>query len=176
MHVHLLYMYLFAPIAVKIVPPDARPPWGASLLVMPLLQVLSCSNLMEALTDPQIQMKNQDLANSLLQTVQTEPCSPVQVRWLSSGLQCACRGSFWDWDLDLSWTILSLSVEILFCHILGVLHALNKIHLTNYALFLLKHAVGQKSILLHWLIFSYCPPQKIVTSIYLALLDHVFAY
>ncbi|XP_017574339.1 focadhesin isoform X2 [Pygocentrus nattereri] len=65
-------------LAVKIVPPEVRPPWGASLLVMPLLQVLYCSNLMEALTDPQIQAKNQDLANSLLQTVQREPSSPVQ--------------------------------------------------------------------------------------------------
>ncbi|XP_066536485.1 focadhesin isoform X2 [Hoplias malabaricus] len=65
-------------LAVKIVPPEKQPPWGSSLLVMPLLQVLSCSNLMEALTDPQIQVKNRDLANSLLQTVQREPCTPVK--------------------------------------------------------------------------------------------------
>ncbi|XP_051570142.1 focadhesin-like isoform X1 [Myxocyprinus asiaticus] len=60
-------------LAVKIVPPEISPPWGASLLVMPLLQVLSCSTLMEALTDTQIHMKNLKLANSLLQMVQREP-------------------------------------------------------------------------------------------------------
>ncbi|MCJ8731689.1 hypothetical protein PDJAM_G00202250 [Pangasius djambal] len=65
-------------LAVKIVPPDERPIWGASLLVMPLLQVLSCSTLMEALTDPQTQAKNQGLATSLLQTIERETSSPVQ--------------------------------------------------------------------------------------------------
>uniref|UniRef100_A0A8C1KR02 Focadhesin n=1 Tax=Cyprinus carpio TaxID=7962 RepID=A0A8C1KR02_CYPCA len=60
-------------LAVKIVPPELPPPWGASLLVMPLLQVLSCSSLMEALTDMQTHTKNLELTNSLLQTVQREP-------------------------------------------------------------------------------------------------------
>lgn len=60
-------------LAVKIFPPELPPPWGASLLLMPLLHVLSCSSLMEALTDTQTHTKNQKLANSLLQTVQREP-------------------------------------------------------------------------------------------------------
>uniref|UniRef100_A0A673I2X3 Uncharacterized protein n=1 Tax=Sinocyclocheilus rhinocerous TaxID=307959 RepID=A0A673I2X3_9TELE len=60
-------------LAVKLVPPEVPPPWGVSLLVMPLLQVLSCSSLMEALTDLQTHTKNLKLANSLLQTVQREP-------------------------------------------------------------------------------------------------------
>ncbi|KAF4111436.1 focadhesin [Onychostoma macrolepis] len=60
-------------LVVKIVPPEVPPPWGASLLVMPLLQVLSCSSLMEALTDSQTHTKNLKLTNSLLQTVQREP-------------------------------------------------------------------------------------------------------
>uniref|UniRef100_A0A672R8N2 Focadhesin n=1 Tax=Sinocyclocheilus grahami TaxID=75366 RepID=A0A672R8N2_SINGR len=60
-------------LAVKLVPPEVPPPWGASLLVMPLLQVLSCSSLMEALTDLQTHTKNLKLANSLLQTIQREP-------------------------------------------------------------------------------------------------------
>lgn len=47
---------------------------------MPLLQVLSCSTLMEALTDPQTQVKNQGLATSLLQTIGRETSSPVQVQ------------------------------------------------------------------------------------------------
>lgn len=66
--------------AVKLVPPGERPVWGSSLLVMPLLQVLSCSTLMEALTDPQTQAKNQSLATSLLQTIEGDTSSPVQVQ------------------------------------------------------------------------------------------------
>ncbi|TSK82223.1 Focadhesin [Bagarius yarrelli] len=65
-------------LAVKLVPAEESPPWGASLLVMPLLQVLSCSALMEALTDPQTQAKNQDLATSLLQIIEKKTSSPVQ--------------------------------------------------------------------------------------------------
>ncbi|KAF4089364.1 hypothetical protein AMELA_G00065400 [Ameiurus melas] len=65
-------------LAVKLVPPEERPIWGTSLLVMPLLQVLSCSTLMEALTDSQTQAKNQSLATSLLQTIERETSSPVQ--------------------------------------------------------------------------------------------------
>lgn len=66
--------------AIKLVPPEERPKWGSSLLVMPLLQVLSCSTLMEALSDPQTQAKNQGLATSLLQTIERETSSPVQVQ------------------------------------------------------------------------------------------------
>ncbi|XP_060730282.1 focadhesin [Tachysurus vachellii] len=65
-------------LAVKLVPPEERPTWGATLLVMPLLQVLSCSALMEALTDTQTQAKNQGLATSLLQTIERGTSSPVQ--------------------------------------------------------------------------------------------------
>lgn len=66
--------------AVKLVPPEERPSWGASLLVMPLLQVLSCTALMEALTDPQTQARNQGLATLLLQTIERGTNSPVQVK------------------------------------------------------------------------------------------------
>lgn len=66
--------------AVKLIPPGERPVWGSSLLVMQLLQVLSCSTLMEALTDPQTQAKNQSLATSLLQTIEGDMSSPVQVQ------------------------------------------------------------------------------------------------
>ncbi|XP_057196006.1 focadhesin isoform X2 [Triplophysa rosa] len=60
-------------LAVKIVPPEICPPPGSSVLVMPLLQVLSCSTLMEALTDAETHTKTIKLANSLLQTIQREP-------------------------------------------------------------------------------------------------------
>lgn len=71
---------LFLLLAVKLIPSEERPIWGASLLVMPLLQVLSCSTLMEALTNPQTQAKNQGLATSLLQTIERETSGPVQVQ------------------------------------------------------------------------------------------------
>uniref|UniRef100_A0AAY5E9J2 DUF3730 domain-containing protein n=1 Tax=Electrophorus electricus TaxID=8005 RepID=A0AAY5E9J2_ELEEL len=66
--------------AVKLVPAEGPPPWGASLLLMPLLHVLSCSALMEALMEPQTQARSQELASSLLQSIQAEPCAPMQVR------------------------------------------------------------------------------------------------
>ncbi|XP_076829762.1 focadhesin [Brachyhypopomus gauderio] len=65
-------------LVVKIVPAEGPPPWGASLLLMPLLHVLSCSTLMEALMEPQIQARSQELATSLLQSIQAQPSSPVQ--------------------------------------------------------------------------------------------------
>ncbi|TRY53592.1 hypothetical protein DNTS_015940, partial [Danionella cerebrum] len=60
-------------LAMKIIPAEGPPPWGSFLLVMPLLQVLSYSSFMEALTDTQTHTKNLQLANSLLHTVQREP-------------------------------------------------------------------------------------------------------
>uniref|UniRef100_A0A4W4GES2 DUF3730 domain-containing protein n=1 Tax=Electrophorus electricus TaxID=8005 RepID=A0A4W4GES2_ELEEL len=65
--------------AVKLVPAEGPPPWGASLLLMPLLHVLSCSALMEALMEPQTQARSQELASSLLQSIQAEPCAPMQL-------------------------------------------------------------------------------------------------
>ncbi|KAK1796967.1 hypothetical protein P4O66_008362 [Electrophorus voltai] len=65
-------------LAVKLVPAEGPPPWGASLLLMPLLHVLSCSALMEALMEPQTQARSQELASSLLQSIQAEPCAPMQ--------------------------------------------------------------------------------------------------
>ncbi|KAI4879710.1 hypothetical protein NFI96_001199 [Prochilodus magdalenae] len=88
-------------LAVKIVLPEVKPPWGASLLVMPLLQILSCSNLMEALTDPQTQAKNQDLANSLLETVQREPSGPAQ-----NATQLTLPLSTWYSELQVATSIL----------------------------------------------------------------------
>uniref|UniRef100_A0A6Q2YZ03 DUF3730 domain-containing protein n=1 Tax=Esox lucius TaxID=8010 RepID=A0A6Q2YZ03_ESOLU len=66
-------------LALKLTPPECEsPPWGAVLLVMPLLQVLSCSALMEPLTDPQTHARNQSLAQSLLQEAQRETSRPAE--------------------------------------------------------------------------------------------------
>ncbi|KAG7462013.1 hypothetical protein MATL_G00197400 [Megalops atlanticus] len=62
-------------LASQVVPPDVEaPPLVAPVLVLPLLHILTCSTLMEALTDPQIRSQNQRLAQSLLQTMQRPAC------------------------------------------------------------------------------------------------------
>uniref|UniRef100_A0A8C9TBF0 Focadhesin n=1 Tax=Scleropages formosus TaxID=113540 RepID=A0A8C9TBF0_SCLFO len=48
-------------------------PQVAPVLVLPLLQILSCTVLMEALMDPSIRAQNQQLAHSLLEAVQRRP-------------------------------------------------------------------------------------------------------
>lgn len=88
-------------LAVKIVPPEVPPPLGASLLVMPLLQVLSCSSLMEALTDTQTHLKNLKLANSLLQMVQREPSD-----WKEDSTQLSLPLSTWYSELQVSTSVL----------------------------------------------------------------------
>ncbi|XP_062850155.1 focadhesin isoform X2 [Trichomycterus rosablanca] len=89
-------------LGVKVVSNEERPPWSAQLLVMPLLQVLSCSTLMEALTDPQTHAKNQDLANSLLQIVQRELCNPVQ----DNATQLPLPLSTWYSELQVATSVL----------------------------------------------------------------------
>ncbi|KAF7706258.1 hypothetical protein HF521_019512 [Silurus meridionalis] len=88
-------------LAVKLFPREERPVWGASLMVMPLLQVLSCSTLMEALTDPQTQRKNQGLANLLLQTIKGETSSPVQ-----NSTQLTLPLSTWYSELQVATSVL----------------------------------------------------------------------
>ncbi|XP_077083940.1 focadhesin isoform X2 [Siphateles boraxobius] len=88
-------------LAVKIVQPEVPPPFGASLLVMPLLQVLSCSSLMEALTDTQTHLKNLKLANSLLQMVQREPSDRKE-----DSTQLSLPLSTWYSELQVSTSVL----------------------------------------------------------------------
>nr|XP_015200548.1 PREDICTED: focadhesin [Lepisosteus oculatus] len=59
-------------LAFKIITSSEMPvlPAAAPILVLPLLQILSCTALMEALSDSQIRETNQHLASTLLQTVQ----------------------------------------------------------------------------------------------------------
>ncbi|CAB1345172.1 unnamed protein product, partial [Coregonus sp. 'balchen'] len=66
-------------LALSLAPPECeRPPWGTPVLVLPLLQVLSCSALMEPLTDPRTHTRNQSLAQSLLQNAQRESSKPAE--------------------------------------------------------------------------------------------------
>ncbi|KAG5845485.1 hypothetical protein ANANG_G00139630 [Anguilla anguilla] len=66
-------------LAAKVVSSESPPPL-APVLVLPLLQVLSRSALMEALTDPQTRARNQNLARSLLQAVQ-QPTQATPARY-----------------------------------------------------------------------------------------------
>uniref|UniRef100_A0A673VZX7 Focadhesin n=1 Tax=Salmo trutta TaxID=8032 RepID=A0A673VZX7_SALTR len=66
-------------LALSLAPPECeRPPWGTPVLVLPLLQVLSCSSLMEPLTDPCTHTRNQSLAQSLLQNAQRASSKPAE--------------------------------------------------------------------------------------------------
>ncbi|CDQ62411.1 unnamed protein product [Oncorhynchus mykiss] len=66
-------------LALSLAPPECeRPPWGTPVLVLPLLQVLSCSSLMEPLTDSRTHTRNQSLAQSLLQNAQRESSKPAE--------------------------------------------------------------------------------------------------
>ncbi|XP_064200022.1 focadhesin [Anguilla rostrata] len=76
-------------LAAKVVSSESPPPL-APVLVLPLLQVLSRSALMEALTDPQTRARNQNLARSLLQAVQ-QPAGDAR----EDGVQLALPLSPW---------------------------------------------------------------------------------
>ncbi|XP_028822854.1 focadhesin isoform X2 [Denticeps clupeoides] len=66
-------------LATRLMPDQLNPPWGAPLLLLPLLQVLTCSNLMEALTDPNTRESNQSLAQTLIKVAQHGAnCSPTE--------------------------------------------------------------------------------------------------
>ncbi|XP_056600101.1 focadhesin isoform X2 [Triplophysa dalaica] len=88
-------------LAVKIVPPEISPPPGSSVLVMPLLQVLSCLTLMEALTDGEKHTKTIKLANSLLQTIQREPSVQKE-----KSTQLSLPLSTWYSDLQVATSVL----------------------------------------------------------------------
>uniref|UniRef100_A0A8C9SVB1 Focadhesin n=1 Tax=Scleropages formosus TaxID=113540 RepID=A0A8C9SVB1_SCLFO len=76
-------------------------PQVAPVLVLPLLQILSCTVLMEALMDPSIRAQNQQLAHSLLEAVQRRPrdtpevwrhrCSKIRVLVATLVLRCLSR-------------------------------------------------------------------------------------
>uniref|UniRef100_A0A673AN39 Focadhesin n=1 Tax=Sphaeramia orbicularis TaxID=375764 RepID=A0A673AN39_9TELE len=53
-------------------------PWLSPVLVLPVLQILSCLGLTEALADRQTHRRNQELANSLLHSVSWQTDEPSQ--------------------------------------------------------------------------------------------------
>ncbi|KAJ8262543.1 hypothetical protein GJAV_G00167600 [Gymnothorax javanicus] len=81
-------------LAVRLLPPESPPPL-APALVLPLLQVLSGSALMEALTDPQVRTQNQSLAQSLLQAVQRPVGDACEVQRPADAVQLALSLTPW---------------------------------------------------------------------------------
>ncbi|XP_046905306.1 focadhesin isoform X3 [Hypomesus transpacificus] len=66
-------------LALTLAPPESeRTPWGTPVLLLPLLQVVSCSALMEPLTDTGTYSQKQILAQSLLQSTQQETLMPAE--------------------------------------------------------------------------------------------------
>uniref|UniRef100_A0A8C4NVA7 DUF3730 domain-containing protein n=1 Tax=Dicentrarchus labrax TaxID=13489 RepID=A0A8C4NVA7_DICLA len=65
--------------SLSLVPEQAELcPWLSPVLVLPVLQLLSCSGLTEALTDRRTHSLNQDLAHSLLRSISKETDKPRQ--------------------------------------------------------------------------------------------------
>ncbi|KAM6949612.1 focadhesin-like [Aplochiton taeniatus] len=68
-------------LALSLAPPEAKNcPWGTFFLVMPLLQILSCSSLMEPLAEQRTHKLNYGLATSLLRSAQRDAHLPSQTR------------------------------------------------------------------------------------------------
>lgn len=66
--------------ALSLVPEQAElSPWLSPVLVLPVLQLLSCSSLTEALADQRTHSHNRDLAHSLLRRISREMDKPRQV-------------------------------------------------------------------------------------------------
>ncbi|XP_037614520.1 focadhesin [Sebastes umbrosus] len=66
-------------LALSLVPEQAElAPWLSPVLVLPVLQLLSCSSLTEALADRRTHGLNQDLAHSLLRSISRETEKPRQ--------------------------------------------------------------------------------------------------
>lgn len=66
--------------ALSLVPEKAElSPWLSPVLVLPVLQLLSCSGLTEALADRRTHSLNQDLAHSLLRRISRRMDKPRQV-------------------------------------------------------------------------------------------------
>lgn len=67
-------------LALSLVPEKAElSPWLSPVLALPVLQLLTCSGLTEALADRRTHSLNQDLAHSLLRNISREMDKPRQV-------------------------------------------------------------------------------------------------
>ncbi|CAJ1086531.1 focadhesin [Xyrichtys novacula] len=89
-------------LALSLVPEDSElAPWLSPVLVLPVLQLLSCSSLTEALADPRIHTLNQDLAHKLLSRISRETDTPGQ-----SAPLLALPLSSWYSELSVAITVL----------------------------------------------------------------------
>ena len=75
--------------ALSLAPEQAeQSPWLSPVLVLPVLQLLSCSELTEPLADRRTHKLNHSLAHSLLRRVSKQTNKPRQVTLSTS---CSCR-------------------------------------------------------------------------------------
>lgn len=66
--------------ALSLAPEQAEsPPWSSPVLVLPVLQLLSCSGLTEPLADQRTHSQNHDLAHSLLRSISRPTDKPREV-------------------------------------------------------------------------------------------------
>ncbi|KAM6894866.1 focadhesin isoform 1-T2 [Lycodopsis pacificus] len=85
-------------LALSLVPEQAEPsPWLSPVLVLPVLQLLSCSDLTEPLADRRTHSLNQDLAHRLLRRVSRQTDKPGQ-----SGPPLALPLTSWYSELSLA--------------------------------------------------------------------------
>ncbi|KAM4611436.1 focadhesin [Polymixia lowei] len=89
-------------LALSLAPEQAGlSPWGAPVLVLPLLQLLSCSSLTEALADPRNHSRNLSLARSLLTSAQKDTHRPRR-----PGRRLAFPLTSWYNELDVALCVL----------------------------------------------------------------------
>ncbi|TMS01998.1 hypothetical protein E3U43_007538 [Larimichthys crocea] len=89
-------------LALSLVPEQSElSPWLSPVLVLPVLQLLSCLNLTEPLADQRTHSRNYDLAQSLLRSISRETDKPRQ-----SGPPLALPLSSWYNELSVSVSIL----------------------------------------------------------------------
>uniref|UniRef100_A0A8C4I130 Focadhesin n=1 Tax=Dicentrarchus labrax TaxID=13489 RepID=A0A8C4I130_DICLA len=98
-------------------------PWLSPVLVLPVLQLLSCSGLTEALTDRRTHSLNQDLAHSLLRSISKETDKPRQLSVTLSVLRKLAKdpAAAADWLLSVT-SALTSSQHQLRSHTLIVTH------------------------------------------------------
>ncbi|KAK2900269.1 focadhesin isoform X1 [Channa argus] len=89
-------------LALSLIPEQGElSPWSSPVLVLPVLQLLSCSGLTEALTEQRTRTLNQGLAHSLLSRISRQTDKPRQ-----SGPVLALPLSSWYSELSVALSIL----------------------------------------------------------------------
>ncbi|KAE8278840.1 Focadhesin [Larimichthys crocea] len=95
-------------LALSLVPEQSElSPWLSPVLVLPVLQLLSCLNLTEPLADQRTHSRNYDLAQSLLRSISRETDKPRQ-----SGPPLALPLSSWYNELSVQHQLRSLTLIV----------------------------------------------------------------